>query len=242
MRLGSTSLSVTKPGRKRKRASGGGLAPGNPVNVTYAYHAYGAGVNVAYIYWVTSNGYNLLRTITGQQHTGHNIAWSTYTDDLTPYRGTTGKVAWVYYTNSQTTSSEVLNYTQDVAFDDMKINNYDQANSIQDLSPTSTNTHLGQISNQNSLPSATSVISTVNTYNTALASRPNAIKRDPTVAENRRYWNVVQGSTPSSNTGPDNAANNSNNTYYIMYEASSGDSTTNNRYEVLTMSNTITLA
>lgn len=243
MRLGTTSLSVTKSGRKRKKAvsGGGGGGGGTPVNVSYKYHAYGAGVNFTRVYWVTSSGYNLLRTITGQQQTVQTAAWNTYVDDLTPYRGTTGKVAWVYVTNSLTQATNANNYTQDVGFDDMKINNADQASGVIDYSPTYASTHLGWINQQYSLPAASDVITQVNATTTATENAGNALQRDPGVSSNRRYYNTHTGATPSQNTGPMAAADGSLGTYYVVYESTSGSSATNNRYEVLTTSSTVTL-
>jgi hypothetical protein len=67
------------------------------IEFNWKYYAYGAYVGTLRIYWRESNGtMNLLRTISGQQHTGTTQTWLSYTENLSTYAGTTGRIVLRY--------------------------------------------------------------------------------------------------------------------------------------------------
>ena len=82
-------------------ASSGG-ASGAP-EFNWRYYAYGQ--SIAYgrtvVIWRQTNGtVNTLRTVIGQQHTGFTQTWNSYTEDLSSYSGTTGRIYIGYETGN----------------------------------------------------------------------------------------------------------------------------------------------
>ncbi len=68
-------------------------APAGAPEFNWRYYAYGSNMGSTNVYWVQTNGtQNTLRTVIGQQHTNSTSTWDTYSEDLSSYRGTTGRI------------------------------------------------------------------------------------------------------------------------------------------------------
>ena len=94
------------------KSSGNWGYVGSP-QFNWRYYAYGADIEVTYVYWIQTDGtQNQLRSVSGQQHTGSTQSWNWYTEDLSPYSGTTGRIYIAYKTGS--------GYKNDPQFDNME--------------------------------------------------------------------------------------------------------------------------
>ena len=92
----------------------GYVAPPGAPKFNWRYYAYGSNINVTYVYWRQTNGtVNFLRQVNGQQHTGFTQTWNSYSDDLSSYSGTTGRIYIAYKTGTS--------YFNDPQFDNMEL-------------------------------------------------------------------------------------------------------------------------
>jgi len=140
-------------------------------------------------------------------HASYTSAWSDFEVDLT------GKPNGrpVFYVRRGTGSN---NYKHDVCFDDFSFTTQN-ATTI-DLDP-STAAGQGFWDTSSKNETATNYANAKNNYaNVTLSAIPVL-----TSGSTQLVWNFRKGSTPSNDTGPDNAADNNSSTYYVYYEASS---------------------
>jgi len=190
------------------------VASGSP-QFNWRYYAYGSTIGTTRIYWglasPTSTKY-LLRTVSGQQHTGTGQTWNTYSEDLSAYSGTTGYIYIVYTPGS--------NFYNDPQFDNMEL--VDTTGGTIDLDP-GTSTGRGRWYRYNGS------YTTNTTPPTSWTTIPIG-----TSATNR--WNYDAGGTPSSSTGNTVDANGSSSGYYLYFEGSSPNYGTGGYYWVRTAS------
>ncbi len=183
------------------------------INYYWKYYAYGSNIGTTYVYWYSGSTLNLLRTITGQQHSSSGQTWNSYTEDLSSYSGQTGNIVYAYKAGSS--------YRQDIQFDEMSI---EIAGSTTDLAPDS-----GLWARNTSYTSSLSYPSS-NWSNTISTS---------TSANNR--WNLDAGGTPSGTTGTTKDASGSSIGKYLYFEGSWPNYSSSNRYYWFRTKNTYTL-
>ena len=183
------------------------------------YYAYGSNTGTIYIYWLQNGGsLVLLRSISGQQHTGSTQSWDNYEEDLSSYSGQTGRIVIAYKTGS--------GFIQDIQLDDMQL--VDTTSGTIDLDP---GTSTGR-SNWQKNSSYTSSLS-YPSYGWGSISIS-------TSANNR--WNYDRGGTPSGSTGGTRDVAGSTSGYYLYFEGSSPNFSSSNRYYWLQMKDTYTLS
>ena len=192
---------------------------GNP-SFTWKYHAYGSSINETRFYWVTSSGTSyLLTTITGQQHTSSGASWDSYTQNLSSYSGQTGRIYIRYEQGSS--------FTQDIAFDDMSLNDTSVGNVDHD---PGNSTGRGRWQKRSNGSTTTSTPPTSDTFNAV-----------PIGTSTSNQWNFDSGGTPSGSTGPSTDASGSSAGYYLYFEGSSPNYGTAGTYFWLRMSADYTL-
>tara|TARA_Y100000817_G_C16752436_1_gene497650 strand:- start:39 stop:866 length:828 start_codon:yes stop_codon:yes gene_type:complete len=180
---------------------------------SWKYYAYGANIGTTYLYWYNGTTLNLLRSITGQQHTGVTQTWNSYTEDLSSYSGQSGYIVYAYKTGSY--------WRNDPQFDEMSI---EINGTTTDLAPDS------------------GLWSRNTTYTTSLSypsSNWNNTISTSTSSANR--WNLDAGGTPSSGTGGTYDASGSNTGKYLYFEGSSPNYSSSNRYYWFRSKNQFTL-
>ena len=185
----------------------------------WRYHAYGQSVNEIRVYWRTTDGtMNLLRTITGQQHTSSTATWDTYSEDLSSYDGTTGRIYIAYETGDD--------YYQDIAFDNMEL--VDTTSGTINLDP---GTAAGRTRWERGF-----------TYVTSGATDIPSTWSSLTIGTSTsNMWNYDSGGTPSGSTGPSLDADGSSTGYYLYFEGSSPNFSTSTQYYWFRMKNDVTL-
>ena len=186
------------------------------INYYWKYYAYGSSIGTTYVYWYSGGTLNLLRSITGQQHTGFTQTWNSYTEDLSSYSGQTGYIVYAYKTGTS--------FYQDIQFDEMSI---DILGSPTDLSPDITPGLWRRNTN----------------YTTSLSYPssnwdPNDI---PTSTSTTYIWNLDAGGTPSSSTGGTRDASGSSTGKYLYFEGSYPNYSSSARYYWFRTKNTFTL-
>lgn len=182
----------------------------------WKYYAYGSSIGTIYVYWYSGGTLNLLRSISGQQHTGFTQTWNSYTEDLSSYSGQTGYIVYAYKTGTS--------FYQDIQFDEMSI---DILGSPTDLSPDITPGLWRRNTN----------------YTTSLSYPssnwdPNDI---PTSTSTTYIWNLDAGGTPSSSTGGTRDASGSSTGKYLYFEGSYPNYSSSARYYWFRTKNTFTL-
>lgn len=190
-----------------------------PSTFEFYYHGYGQRIEPCRVYFVESST-NTLTLLTdfgtsGQTHTSHQDAWTNVNLNLSSLSGKTGRIAFV----------------QEIPIDfygDMALNGGIYTPSGGTAVDMRTDTATGQAywGHAWNFVSITSAATNVVTY--SLGSQ----------AAGGRYA-LTSGSTPSVNTGPDNAWDNNNSTPYAFFEASSGG--TAGYYSVMKMVSNITI-
>jgi hypothetical protein len=192
-----------------------GTVPSNE-SFTYSwkYYAFGSSIGTTYLYWYSGSTLNLLRSISGQQHTSSGKTWNSYTEDLSSYSGQTGYIVYAYKTGNF--------WRNDPQFDEMSI---EIAGSTTDLAPDS-----GLWARNTSYTTSLSYPSS-NWNNTISTS---------TSANNR--WNLDSGGTPSSSTGTTKDASGSTTGKYLYFEGSSPNYSSSNRYYWFRSKNQFTLS
>ena len=186
----------------------------------WKYYAYGSSINETYILWVQSNGtQNTLRTITGQQQSNATSSWISYTEDLSSYSGTTGRIYVAYKTGS--------NFRQDIQFDDMEL----------------VETTAGDISHDPSTSTGRSRLQKYTTFNTILtAPTTNTSYSSITDSQTAQtIWNFDEGGTLSGDTASSTDAAGSSSGIYLYFEGSNPNFTTSTRYYWFRMSQDYTL-
>lgn len=205
--LGGPNSSFTKGG-----------ASGAPF-FNWKYYAYGTNIKETNVIWGTTDGtMNLLRTISGQQHTGTGQTWNSYSEDLSAYSGTTGRIYFAYKTGTF--------YYQDPQFDAMQL--IDTTNGDIDHDPgTSTGRSRWQ---------------RLSGYNASLdAPNASAFQTISTSTSTSDGWNYDYGGTPSGSTGNNQDSDGSTSGYYLYFEGSNPNYTSSTRYYWVRMSQDYTL-
>ena len=191
-----------------------GTVPSNETfTYNWKYYAYGSSIGTTYVYWYSGSTLNLLRSISGQQHTGFTQTWLSYTEDLSSYSGQTGYIVYAYKTGTS--------FYQDIQFDEMSI---DILGSTTDLAPDS-----GLWARNTSYTTSLSYPS-FNWSNTIYTSTSTTY-----------IWNLDAGGTPSSSTGGTRDASGSSTGKYLYFEGSYPNYSSSNRYYWFRTKNTFTL-
>tara|TARA_B100000900_G_scaffold142729_1_gene121005 strand:+ start:11 stop:841 length:831 start_codon:yes stop_codon:yes gene_type:complete len=187
---------------------------GTSESFTYSwkYYAFGANIGTTYLYWYSGSTLNLLRTISGQQHTESGKSWNSYTEDLSSYSGQTGYIVYAYKTGSS--------WRNDPQFDEMSI----EINGITtDLAPDS------------------GLWLRKTTYTTSLSYTTNTWLSIITGTSAAKIWNLDAGGTPSSLTGTNKDASGSTTGKYLYFEGSFPNYNSSNRYYWFRSKNQFTL-
>ena len=184
------------------------------------YYAYGSHTGVIYIYWFNSSddSLNLLRSISGQQHTSASQSWDEYTEDLSSYAGQTGRIVIAYKTGSS--------FRQDIQLDDMELRG--TTSGTIDLDP-GTSTGRGNWEKRTS-------------YTTSL-SYPRLFYSSISISQSTsNRWNYDRSGTPSGATGTTRDVSGSTSGYYLYFEGSFPNYSTSTRYYWLRTTNSYTLS
>ena len=192
-----------------------GTVPSNETfTYDWKYYAYGSNIGITYLYWYSGSTLNLLRSISGQQHTSSNKSWNSYSEDLSSYSGQTGYIVYAYKVGSS--------YIQDPQFDEMSI---DINGSTTDLAPDS-----GLWARNTSYTTSLSYPS--KNWNNTISTSTSA----------SNIWNLDSGGTPSGSTGTTKDASGSTTGKYLYFEGSSPNYTSSNRYYWFRSKNQFTLS
>ncbi len=195
-----------------------GAAPAFPV-FNWRYYAYGVDIGTTYVYWVQTDGtQTLLRSVAGQQQSNSTSIWSTYSEDLSSYRGTTGRIYIGYKTGS--------NYRNDPQFDNMEL--VDTTLGTIELDPGTTTGRAGWTKR------------TAYTTNT-LAPTTSSFTSITTATSTSTVWNWDNGGTPSGGTGGIRDADTITAGYYLYFEGTTPNYSSSNRYYWVRMSSDYTL-
>ena len=197
IRRGSTSGEIL--GETGNLTIGDAAAPTGAPFFNWRYYAYGTNIGTTFIYWRQSNGTtNLLRSIAGQQHTGFTQTWNTYSEDLSAYSGTTGRIYIAYRTGNY--------WRNDPQFDNMEL----------------VDTTAGTISHDPGTSTGRSRWQKYSSYTVYQTPIPTTSFSSVTIGTSTASkWNYDSGGTPSSNTGGTRDANSSSTGYYLYFEGSS---------------------
>ena len=176
------------------------------------YYAYGSNIGVIYIYWLNSsnNSLNLLRSISGQQHTGTTQSWDEYTEDLSEYAGQTGRIVIAYKTGSF--------WRNDIQLDKMELT--ETTSGDIDLDPGTSTGRSNWQKNNSYTTTPTYPTSQWNTLSTSISISTSASNR----------WNYDSGGTPSGSTGGTKDADGSSTGYYLYFEGSFPNYSSSDRY------------
>lgn len=172
------------------------------------YYAYGSYINIIYIYWLNSsnNSLNLLRSISGQQHTGTTQSWNNYEEDLSSYSGQTGRIVIAYKTG--------MNFAQDIQLDDMELRE----------------TTSGDIDLDPGTPTGRGNWEKRTTYTTSLSYPTTGWSSISISTSISNRWNYDSGGTPSGSTGGTRDVSGSTSGYYLYFEGSSPNISSSTRY------------
>lgn len=206
--------------------SSGTVPPANTFYYYWKYYAFGASMGTLRVYWYSGTTLNLLRTVSGQQHTGTSQTWNSYTENLTNYAGQTGYIVYAYQTGSY--------WTNDPQIDSMYVNKNNST--LANIYPSTSAWRRYAV--------GTSTTSTI-TYTTTL-SIPSITSSNwvtlLTSSSTAYGWQVDNAGTPSSSTGNNLDATGSTSGTYIYFEGSSPNYSTSTRYYWLRTANSITLS
>jgi hypothetical protein len=183
----------------------GYVAPDAP-KFNWRYYAYGSDINLVYIIWRQSDGSTrLLKRISGQQHTDSTSQWDTFSEDLSFYSGTTGRIYIVYVVGS--------GYRQDIQFDNMEL----------------ADTTSGTISLDPGTSTGRSRWEKYDGYTTTF-SYPTSYSSIPFGTSTSNIWNYDAGGTSSGGTGSGTDADGSSSGYYLYFEGSGSNYSSSTRY------------
>ena len=189
------------------------------INYFWKYYAYGSNIGTTYVYWYSSGTLNLLRSISGQQHTGTTQAWLSYTEDLSSYAGQTGYIVYGYKVGTS--------FRQDIQFDEMSININGIITSLApDITP---GLWLRYTSYTTSLSSITTYITSMGWSSISTSTSPS------------NKWNLDAGGTPSGSTGGTRDASGSSTGKYLYFEGSYPNYSSSARYYWFRTKTTLTL-
>ncbi len=192
-----------------------GTVPSNETfTYSWKYYAYGVNIGTTYVFWYSGSTLNLLRSISGQQHTGFTQTWNSYTEDLSSYSGETGYIVYAYKTGSF--------WRNDPQFDEMSI---DINGSTTDLAPDS-----GLWARNTSFTTSLSYPSS--NWNNSITTSTSTSNK----------WNLDAGGTPSSSTGGTRDASGSSTGKYLYFEGSFPNYSSSNRYYWFRSKNQFTLS
>ena len=193
-----------------------GALPGAP-EFNWRYYAYGSTIGTTYVYWRQTDGtITLLRSVTGQQHTNSTSTWNTYSEDLSSYSGTTGRIYIRYKTGT--------NYYNDPQFDNMEL----------------VDTTLGTIDHDPGTTTGRSRWEKRTAYTTGILPT-DSYSSITTGSSSSSVWNWDSGGTGSSNTGGTRDANGSSSGYYLYFEGSSPNFSSSARFYWVRMTSDYTL-
>lgn len=216
IRRGSTSGDIL--GETGNLTIADAAAPSGAPEFNWRYYAYGSSIGTTYIYWRQSNGTtNLLRQISGQQHTGFTQTWNTYSEDLSSYSGTTGRIYIGYETGN--------NYYNDPQYDNMEL----------------VDTTGGTISLDPGTATGRARWERYTSYTTTSTPPTSSYSSITIGTSTSNIWNYDAGGTPSSSTGGTRDANGSTGGYYLYFEGSSPNYSNSTRYYWFRMSSDYTL-
>ena len=189
IRRGSTSGEIL--GETGNLTIGDAAAPSGAPFFNWRYYAYGSSIGRTYIYWRQNNGTaTMLRQIFGQQHTGFTQTWNTYSEDLSSYSGTTGRIYIAYRTGSY--------WRNDPQFDNMEL----------------VDTTIGDISHDPGSPTGRSRWERYNSYTSNLTPPTSSFFSISTGTSTSTKWNYDYAGTPSSSTGGTSPNYTSSTRYY----------------------------
>lgn len=195
-----------------------GTPPGAP-EFNWRYYAYGSNIGTTYIYWIQTDGtQTLLRSVAGQQHTNATSTWNTYSEDLSSYSGTTGRIYIGYKTGSD--------YRNDPQFDNMELD--DTTSGTVDLDPGTT-TGRSRWQKRTAYTTSTSAPTNVSFSAITISSAQADV------------WNWDNGGTPSGSTGGTRDAGGSSSGYYLYFEGTTPNFSSSNRYYWVRMTSDYTL-
>jgi len=196
IRRGSTSGDILAESEDLTIADAAAPAP---PQFNWRYYAYGVDIENTYIYWIQTNGtQTLLRTIVGQQHSNSTQVWDSYSEDLSPYSGTTGRIYIAYRTGNY--------WKNDVQFDNMEL----------------INTTSGDISLDPGTQTGRNRWQRRAQYTSSLIPDITSTWQTPGIADTwSTVWNYDKGGTPSQATGCGYDADGSTSGYYLYFEGSS---------------------
>ena len=188
----------------------------------WKYYAYGSTIGTINVYWRKNDGtLTLLRSVTGQQHTGTSQTWNSYSEDLSAHTGETGRIVYRYAAGS--------NFYNDPQLDAMEIT--ETTGGTIDLEP---DTVRGRTANQD-----TWIKYNYNNSST-FPSLSTGWTVVPTGSSTSNIWNYDSGGTPSGSTGNVRDSDNMLSQYYIYFEGSSPNYGSN-KFGWLAMSKDYTL-
>jgi hypothetical protein len=221
MRLGSTALSVTQPGRRRRPAAAGGVGGGLSLparTFTFKYHIYGSAFAGLYLYWFRtypSTQLNAFWYTSSQTHTSSTDPWLTKTIDMSGRAGEQGKFVFTILRGPGT--------QQDAALDEIKW--VDGTGTVNDFSgDTAAGRNLWRHFPGNY------TTSTGSAYASTTYTLGNAV--------NGQWSYDTGGGTATWGTGPSSAADGDPNKDYIYFEGSYG---TQGYWTPMKMTSTLTI-
>ena len=187
----------------------------------WKYYAYGSSIanGRTVVVWRQTDGtVSYLRTVIGQQHTNINQTWNTYSEDLSSYSGTTGRIYIGYETGD--------NFYNDPQYDNMEL----------------VDTTVGDISLDPGTATGRGRWEKYSTYTTTATPPTTSYSSIPIGTGTAALWNYDAGGTPSSSTGNTSDADGSTSGYYLYFEGSSPNYVSGTRYYWFRMTGDYTLA
>lgn len=185
----------------------------------FKFHAYGSQMGIMRLYWVVGSTATLLLTRSGQYNSSAGTAWNSASVNVVNYAGQTGRFAFTFGAHT--------GYKADFALDEIEYQN--SSGTTTDFSAYNTTQfalwkHTGSSTYSNAGDAA------IATHGSGLWSSTN------------QQWCRIVGNTPSTGTGPSAAAaGQTNNYYYLYFEASGGPSGTA-PFSSVRLDNAITLS
>ena len=218
IRRGSTSGDIL--GETGNLTISDAAAPSGAPEFNWRYYAYGSSIanGRTVVIWRQTNGtLTYLRTVIGQQHSGFTQTWNTYSEDLSSYSGTTGRIYIGYETGN--------NFYNDPQYDNMEL----------------IDTTVGDISLDPGTSTGRSRWEKYSSYTTTATPPTGSYSSIPIATSTANRWNYDSGGTPSSATGGTRDANGSSSGYYLYFEGSSPNYSSSTRYYWFRMTGDYTL-
>lgn len=177
------------------------------IQFNWKYYAYGSNIGTLYVYWRTQSGVlNLLRSISGQQHSSSSGSYDSYSEDLSSYANSgPGRIVLKYKNPTY--------WRGDIQLDDMEL--IGTTDGDIDFDPSVTRYQVTGSSNPHWIKSSTY------TYDSLPSLTGSTWTAVPNGTSPSNRWNYDYGGTPSSSTGGTRDAAGSTTGYYLYAEASS---------------------